>query len=214
MKPDNCAVIIFTRAPVPGRVNRRLIPALGEAVAAELYLELLRNTVATAVASACGTVQLHCTPDTGHTELQSLAREFNVTLLAQKGGDLGERMANALHAALADHRAAVLLGCDIPELAGTDIDTACRRLNADHDVVIGPAEDGGYYLLGLSRPCPELFRDQAWGRGGVLAETRRRIDELGLHCFELPLRWDVDRPQDVIRYRERCGTRINLAGKY
>lgn len=214
MKADDCLLIVFTKAPVPGRVNTRLIPALGEEAAAELYLELLRRTLTTATTADIDNVQLHCTPGIDHPGLVELAKEFGVALHVQRGRDLGERMDNALNEALLDHNAAVLVGCDIPELSREDITTACKRLCSGQDAVLGPAEDGGFYLIGLSRPCPGLFDDMEWGRGEVLAEVRRRIHRLGLSCRELPEHWDVDRPRDLARYRERFETRINLAGKY
>jgi len=213
MGADGCTLMVFTRTPVPGRVNKRLIPALGEAAATELYLELLRKTLATATSAGIGEVQLHCTPTVDHAGLRDLAGEFGVSLHRQAGQDLGERMANALHDALAAGGCAVLVGGDIPELAESDLATARDRLESDCDVVLGPAEDGGYYLIGLVRECPGLFSDLEWGRGGVLGQTRQRIRRRGLHCFELPQRWDVDRPEDVWRYRERFATRINLADK-
>ncbi|MEX2523592.1 MAG: TIGR04282 family arsenosugar biosynthesis glycosyltransferase [Gammaproteobacteria bacterium] len=213
MKTDGCVLIIFTKAPVPGRVNTRLIPALGEDVAKELYLELLRKTLATAATSGIN-VRLYCTPDINHPQLVELAKEFGVSLHPQRGRNLGERMDNALHEILRDHKAAVLAGCDIPELSGEDLATACTRLCSDNDAVLGPAEDGGFYLIGLSRECRGLFDNMKWGQGDVLAEMRQRLQRLGMNVYELPEHWDVDRPRDVARYRRRFETRINLAGKY
>jgi len=214
MKVDDYVLIIFTRSPVPGRVNTRLIPAIGEKVAAQLHLELLRRTLTTGAGSVMSHVRLYCTPDTDHPELAGLAKEFGVTLYDQHGRDLGERMGNALDDALQYYKGAVLVGCDVPELSPGDLETACRHLCSGCDAVLGPAEDGGFYPIGLSRPCPELFDGMDWGRGEVLAEMRRRMHCLGLSCRELPERWDVDRPRDLIRYREDFKTRINLAGKY
>lgn len=213
MKPDGGVLLVFTKAPVPGRVNRRLIPTLGEEVAAELYLELLRRTMATATAGGIDNVQLHCTPDTHHPEFARLAAEFDVTLHTQHGRDLGKRMHNALYKALQGHRAAVLVGCDTPELSTTDLKTAYEQLYSGYDAVLGPAEDGGYYLIGLSRACPDLFEGVQWGQGEVLVQTRQHLNDLGLSYYELSEHWDVDRPQDVLRYRERFETRINLVDK-
>lgn len=214
MKTDDCVLIIFTKAPVPGRVNTRLIPALGEDVAKELYLELLRRTLATAASSDINNVRLYCTPDIDHPQLVELAKEFGMSLHPQRGRNLGERMDNALHGILRDQKAAVLAGCDIPELGTEDLAAACEQLCSGRDAVLGPAEDGGFYLIGLSRECRGLFENIEWGQGDVLAEMRRRLQRLGMNVFELPEHWDVDRPRDVARYRRRFETRINLAGKY
>lgn len=197
----SCLVMVFTRAPVAGEVMTRLIPELGEEGAADLYRELLERTVVTAVEADVGDVQLHCWPDTQHPWLRAMQNDYPVELVRQQGMDLGGRMHHAFASALIHYNRAMITGCDIPELAATDLITACEML-AEKQAVLGPAEDGGYYLIGLSRPCPALFDDIPWGRHEVLSKTRDRIRQQGLRCFELYTRWDVDRPEDVQRYRE------------
>ena len=196
-----CVVMIFTRTPVPGDVKRRLIPELGEEGAASLYRELLERTVLTVVEADIGDVQLHCWPETQHPWLRAMQNDYPLQLVRQQGSDLGARMHHAFAQALIQYHRAVIVGCDIPELAATDLITACEKLG-EKQAVLGPAEDGGYYLIGLNRPCPALFEDIPWGRHGVLHKTRDRIRQQGLGCFELYPRWDVDRPEDVRRYRE------------
>ncbi|MGB7542815.1 MAG: TIGR04282 family arsenosugar biosynthesis glycosyltransferase, partial [Burkholderiales bacterium] len=114
-------------------------------------------------------------------------------------GDLGERMQRALAAALARSERAILVGSDIPALSAQYLRDADRSLAGGDDVVLGPAEDGGYVLIGLRRCDPELFREIPWGGPTVLAETRWRIARLGLRSRELPALWDVDRPEDLER---------------
>jgi glycosyltransferase A (GT-A) superfamily protein (DUF2064 family) len=97
-----------------------------------------------------------------------------------------------------DSEAVVLIGTDCPELSAAYVVSALEELNGQ-DAVLGPAEDGGYVLLGLRRSAPELFRDIPWGGDGVAAYTRARMGDLGWCWRELPVLWDVDRPADLAR---------------
>jgi len=196
--------MVFTRTPVPGKVKTRLIPMLGEEGAADLYRELLERALATAVEADIGDVQLHCWPEIDHPWLRAMQNDYPVRLVQQQGTELGGRMHRAFANALVHYGTAILVGCDIPELGEDDLRLAREKL-AENEVVLGPAEDGGYYLVGLNRPCPALFEDIPWGGDKVLPKTRDRIRQQGLHCFELPVRWDVDWPRDVGRYRELTG---------
>src|SRR5258706_863779 len=125
-----------------------------------------------------------------------------VSLYAQGGGDLGARMQRAFQSAIARSRHAILVGSDIPTLSVQYLRDADQALAQGDDVVIGPAEDGGYVLVGLSRCDPELFRGIPWGGSEALAETRRRIARLSWRSSELPVLSDVDRPEDLERLPE------------
>ena len=194
---DDAVLVVFAKTPVPGRVKTRLIPELGEAGAAELYENLLKRTLRTAAASEFKRIELHCTPSLDHPLLQACRDEYNLSLHLQRGGDLGERMHRAISQVLLKHAAAVLIGCDVPALTTEDLNSAGEKLAGDCDVVLGPARDGGYYLIGLKQEREALFKDMAWGTAGVLETTRRRIREHGLQCFELPAYTDIDRPEDL-----------------
>ena len=108
-------------------------------------------------------------------------------------------MAHACRESLTRHGAVVVIGTDCPSLQADDIHHALHALQAGADAVLGPAADGGYYLLGLRRVHEALFRDIAWGSNGVLEATRTNLQRLGWCWRELVERWDVDRPQDVSR---------------
>ncbi|MCA1990227.1 MAG: TIGR04282 family arsenosugar biosynthesis glycosyltransferase, partial [Desulfarculus sp.] len=117
----------------------------------------------------------------------------------QDSGDLGRRMDLALTRALAEgEERAVLIGSDCPGLTAEILEQAFAVL-ADHDLVLGPAQDGGYYLVGLRRPAPEIFRGIAWGSDRVLRQTLNRAGELGLRVALLPELADLDRPEDLPR---------------
>lgn len=197
MSNTACDLLVFARTPVAGQVKTRLIPVLGAEGAARLYERFLLRTLETAVGAAPGRVQLWCTPTTDHPFLERCAREFDVKLRLQSGRDLGERMDHALSACI--DTGAVLVGCDCPELTVEDLESAASWLSDGTPVVLGPSEDGGYYLIGLCTPVPGLFEDVHWGRPSVLEVTRARLRDLGLRWRELPTRWDVDRPADLER---------------
>lgn len=185
----------MARAPVPGETKRRLIPAIGAERAAALHRAMIRRAVATAIASGVGPVELWCTPGTDHEVFRSLRERTQVGLHAQVGSDLGERM----HAAIAARPGAVVvIGTDCPFLEPDDLVRAAGALHrGDEDVVIVPAFDGGYVLIGVDRPRPELFAGVDWGSERVLAQTRERARDARLRLLEHAARRDVDRPEDL-----------------
>lgn len=181
-------IIVFTRAPVAGKVKTRLIPRLGADGAARLQRRLIRTAVRTA--RDAGTVELHATHR--HAWLRSL----RVPVRLQRGADLGERMLNALRR----RRGAILIGTDAPELRPRDLHRAARLVRGT-DVVLAPAEDGGYALIAARRIDARIFEGVRWGGADVLARTLRNISKCQLRYRLLRTVWDVDRPQDVDRIR-------------
>jgi len=201
MKYPHARVLIFSKAPVPGQVKTRLIPLLGATAAARLYTTLLDNTIRTALAQDLCPVELWCAPSAQHAYFRDCRERYALVLRQQAKGDLGLRMSQALCSVLQETRHAVLVGADCPTLEHADIETAIVQLDAGADVVIGPAADGGYYLIGMSRHHPYLFDAMAWGTPQVFDATRERCRAHGLTAFCLPQRADVDTPDD---YREYC----------
>jgi len=197
-----CRVMVFARAPTPGEAKTRLIPALGETGAAALHRRLAMHCLRAARDSRLGPVELWCAPGTGDPFFLECERRLGASLHPQGEGDLGTRMRRAFESALARGRRAILVGSDIPALSARYLRDADRALRRGDDAVIGPAEDGGYALIGLSRCDPELFREIPWGGPEVLAETRRRLAALSWRSSELPVLWDVDRPEDLERLPE------------
>jgi len=198
----DCRVIVFAKAPEPGKVKTRLIPALGEAGAAALHRRLVTHSLRVATDAKLGPVELWCAPDAGDPFFRECERRHGVSLCSQGEGDLGARMQRAFDAALARASRAILVGSDIPALSARYLLDAERALAGGDDVVIGPAEDGGYVLLGLSHCDAGLFREISWGGPNVLPETRRRIVALRWRLIELPTLWDLDRPEDLQRLPE------------
>jgi rSAM/selenodomain-associated transferase 1 len=190
------AVAILAKAPIAGLAKTRLIPALGREGAALLQARLIARALATACAAAIGPVSLWATPEESH--FRELAQRFPVKLARQPGGDLGARMLAALDGACP----AIVIGTDCPVLGAKHLRGSADALREGADAAIIPAEDGGYVLIGLRQPRPNLFADMQWGTATVMAETRRRAAELGLAMRELAPLWDVDVPEDLERLRE------------
>jgi len=211
-RPSRTAVLVFAKAPEPGQVKTRLVPALGEGPAAVLAARLARRTVAEVTRAGLASVTLCATPDTRHPFFELLQRHHGVALAKQGGGDLGARMHRALAVALCEHDAAILVGTDIPGLLAADLVRAAALLEDGADAVLGPAEDGGYWLIGLRRSDAFLFDDMSWGGAEVLAETRRRMDARSMRVACVAERWDVDRPDDLVRLAADATLATLLAG--
>ena len=192
-------VIVFARAPQPGRVKTRLVPRLGEWGAAQLHGRLVRRTLRVVQAARCGSVELHGTPRARHAFFLQCARNLDIALRSQRGRDLGERMFNAIAEGLRRHRAVILVGTDCPALEARDLRVAARALAGGCDAVVAPGEDGGYPLSGWRRASPCLFERIAWGGPEVFARTVEALDRLGWRWRRLRTLWDVDRPPDLAR---------------
>lgn len=190
-------VAVLAKAPVAGLAKTRLIPRLGAAGAARAQRRFARDTVHLAQSAALGPVTVWCAPDESHRFFRALHQTLGVACLAQPGGDLGHRMGRACqHHVQADPGLPVLLvGTDCAVLGPGHLQEAARALLA-HDVVLVPAEDGGYVLLGMRRWVPEVFRDIAWSTPAVLAQTRERLQAAGVRWHEMAPLWDVDEPAD------------------
>lgn len=196
MKRD-CALIVFAKAPVPGYAKTRLARVLGDEAAARLASRMLAHTVAHAVEADIGPVELCCTPDAAHPEFRRAAALHGVRLSLQGDGDLGARMHRALARNLDRHPRALLIGTDAPRLCPTLLRTAAQALST-HPAVFAPASDGGYVLVGLSQATPALFDGIAWSTAQVMAQTRERLDELGMTRAELPTLDDIDEAKDLV----------------
>jgi hypothetical protein len=203
--PDS-RILIFAKAPLPGQVKTRLIPRLGADGAAHLQGTLMERTLTQAVTSGLAPVDFWCAPSADHPAFLRLASEFGIALETQVGEDLGERMLRAADQGLRGAGSVLLIGTDCPALSAIHLRQALLWLGSGTDAVVGPAEDGGYVLLGLRRADPLLFEGVAWGGDRVLQETRYRLSELGWQWRELETLWDLDRPEDLERYLELVET--------
>jgi len=201
--------LVLTKAPVSSTVKTRLIPHLGEQQATDLYLSLLRrlyNTLCELKQRGIGSTSLWISGDQKHPAFehwQEIA-DFHT----QPEGDLGIKMAAAVQASLQRGRLPILIGVDVPMLDVEYLSKAAQEL-LEHDLVISPAEDGGYGLLGINQSIKggykQLFENKTWGTDSVYANTKADLEALkqqGFDWAKLPMVWDLDEPEDVKRYLE------------
>lgn len=190
-------LVVFAKAPQPGRAKTRLIPALGAEGAAALASRLLDHALAQALAAGIGPVELCMSPAPGDTDWKHIAISGAVIQTRQGEGDLGERMARAVRRLTqGKHQTVLLMGSDCPALTAAILREAACQLRT-HDAVLIPVADGGYVLIGLKSPCPLLFDRMPWSTASVAAETLARMAALNLKVWRGPLLHDIDEPADL-----------------
>ncbi len=192
-------LIIFTRYPEPGKTKTRLIPALGAQGAANLQRQMTEYTLRQVrELQNLRPISLEIRYDGGKQQLMQDWLGYDLVYLPQGRGDLGSRMARSHQFAFKtglDH--VVIIGTDCPGLNAQVMVQAFHQLHLAHDLVLGPAIDGGYYLIGLSRFIPELFTGIDWGTAAVLQQTVKIAQHLNLSVAYLTPLADVDRPEDL-----------------
>jgi hypothetical protein len=214
------AVAIMAKAPRPGTVKTRLCPPLLATEAAALYRSFLLDKIAAVRELADAQPVIAYTPPEARAEFDGFAPDFS--LVAQEGPDLGARLHSTLAGLLgAGHAGAIAVDSDTPTLPGDFLQQAVQCLSRPGpDVVLGPTEDGGYYLIGVRRAHRELFEGVPWSTSAVLDVTLRRAADAGLRAVCLPSWFDVDTPDDLERLRAgldtgattlACQTRLFLA---
>lgn len=189
---------IFARVPVLGAVKTRLAAELGDRAALDAHSRLVQDTLER-LAAIDGMAAELWVDHPGNPEAARWSVRYGVALQTQTGADLGERMLGALRHCHGRGRWGLVVGTDCPTIGPDYLRAALAALDA-HDVVLGPAQDGGYGLIGARRPVPELFRDMPWGTSRVCAATVAAAAEAGLSVACLDEIWDVDRAADWRRY--------------
>jgi rSAM/selenodomain-associated transferase 1 len=186
-------IAVFARRPLEGRVKTRLSPALPPYLAVSLYQGMLRDALN--AAETCGADErwLFWAEPTGPSFAPRGWKEA-----IQSDGDLGERLESAFDSLLTPRSRALIIGADCPQLDGAKLWKAFRALDRV-DVVLGPATDGGYTLIGLREPAPGLFRGVEWSTGTVLAQTIACARDLRLRIETLAALDDLDTPDDLAR---------------
>jgi rSAM/selenodomain-associated transferase 1 len=194
-------VVVFGREPIPGAVKTRLAASVGDEAAAAIYRELLAHTLRVATAVGADIVLSVAEPPG-----RGLRPPTDVAVEIQAAGDLGHRLAVAVERRFAEgYGRVVVIGSDCPELEPRHLEAALEGLAA-HPVVVGPAEDGGYWLIGLCAPVPGLFADLPWSTADVLELTRGRLRELDLSWLELDTLHDLDTEADLRRFLAECAS--------
>lgn len=187
-------LLLFAKAPVAGNVKTRLQPQCSVEQAADIAKILLQETLRKATQNWSGEVLLCVWPDQQNPFLQSMATHYNVTLLTQGSGDLGEKM----HQAFKRYGyPAAIIGCDAPHIDPLTFVQAYTRLSNGENV-IAAADDGGYYFIGLAQPAKQLFTDIEWGSAQVFSQTMQRAQQQAMAFAQLKTLNDIDAWQDVL----------------
>jgi uncharacterized protein len=198
---EQWVVAIMAKAPLAGDVKTRLCPPLTVAEAAELYRAFLLDKIEQVRSLEAAGHAIAFTPERERGIFEGLAPDF--TLIPQRGADLGGRLAASFEQFFArGHAGVLLIDSDTPTLPIEFLFEALELIaKPGTDLVLGPSEDGGYYLIGLRARRPELFEGIAWSTPAVLPETIRRARDLGLGMAWLPRWFDVDTGSDLRRLR-------------
>ncbi len=196
------ALVITAKVPMEGRVKTRLLSLFNPKDATRLYECFLKDTIekVKGIDGVDRYIAYH--PKDGRAYFEGLKYRSVFSLIPQNGSGLGERLKNlASHLFLLDYGRVVVIGSDSPSLPSVFIKNAFDSLS-NHSIALGPCRDGGYYLIGMNMPVPQLFEDIPWSTPQVFEKTMERIDELGCALSLLPEWYDVDTPNDVDRLIE------------
>jgi uncharacterized protein len=214
MQQKNKQLIVFIKAPLPGQCKTRLIPYLSAKQASEFYKTLVINCFKNispldkaGVKTQNNTdIAIYTWPDIDNSFIKTLASKYNTSLHLQQGNNLGERMHHAMQHSLQHYKSCVLIGSDCPGININYINQAFSTLS-QHDMVLGPAQDGGYVLIGANKINPELFTGINWGSEKVLQQSLNNASAAQYKTGQLTTLWDIDTPADYIRYQS--DTNIN-----
>ena len=176
MKKENI-ILCFCKHPEPGIVKSRLAKDIGNDHAAEIYKLLLDETLKS-IYNFEAEVYLYCYPDVDHPILQQHKEKYKLTLKTQCEGDLGVKMFRAIASHLNENSNVVLIGSDCLEINASYIKKAFESLNSGYEIVLGPAIDGGYALIGANNINESIFQDIAWSTNVVLNQTQEKINDL------------------------------------
>lgn len=191
-------LILFAKAPIAGKVKTRLTSHCNDQQAADLASILMQTSIEKAIKVWPGEVILSAAIDINHAFFKQMQQQYPITMVRQSEGHLGEKMRNALHEY--GYPAAVM-GCDAPHVSAASLLEA-HQLMSKGQPVIGPAEDGGYYLLGLLESADKIFEDKAWGSNQILEATLKAAQSISLQFHHLEPLNDVDEWSDLISAAE------------
>ena len=210
----HAALVIFAKAPIPGQVKTRLCPPLTPDEAATLHGSFVLDTLERTKMAASKLKlpidrYLACAPSVTHVFFKIMEERQSVKLIDQVGDDLGARMNQAFRTLFAQgYRQVLLMGTDVPTLPFDHFTQALTSLE-NHDLVLGPAFDGGYYLIGLKRTAPELFADIPWSTDQVLRLTQENAARIGLKVSLIQPWRDIDTLADLEALIEACAAEAN-----
>ena len=193
------SLLCFCKHPEPGFVKTRLSRELGKDFVASLYKNLIENLLKE-ICNGKFNAALYCYPTTKHPFFDYCQIKFQVTLHNQEGHDLGSRMFNAISESLNNSTSVILIGSDCPQIDSAYINLAFQKLKSGHDIVLGPAFDGGYALIGANKINREIFNNIPWSTNRVLQITQDKITSLGWSYACLSTVRDIDELSDYEFY--------------
>lgn len=194
-------LLIFTKSPVLGEVKTRLQPDYSPEQSLLVHKKLISHTLEMTKSLKNMDIELCCAPDRNTSFFLECENNYPITLNNQQGDDLGERMAFSLSVSLQTYEKVVVIGTDCPDIDEQYINQAFEALNST-DVVIGPAKDGGYVLLGLKKFSIDIFNNIPWSTDKVLSKTKQILKNLSWDYKELDEMQDLDRPEDLQKYEK------------
>jgi len=197
MRYPHARLLVFCKAPQAGKVKTRLASHIGDSAATEIHQFLAQRFLSQLLDFDVAPLELWCAPDSDHQFFQRCRKDLGIPLRKQAGSDLGQRMKNAMAETLSHQSPVVIVGTDCPVFTADYLQSAFAAAS-QNKTVIGPAEDGGYVLLGMNALQPKIFTEMPWGTSQVYAETMARLTG---EVEVLPSLWDVDYVADLRRLR-------------
>ena len=206
-------ICVFARQPELGKVKTRLSPLLDEVACLNVHQALVKFTLRELQELPDSSIHLYVSGSPGHAFWNQFEHSNKIELLKQAEGDLGQRLQAAVEQSLARFDWVVLLGSDCPEISAAYLQQAMAALDDGVEAVIGPAADGGYVLLGLRKLQPQLFDGILWGSDQVLIQTEAALRQQNVNFQKLPVLRDLDRPEDLLFFRDRIQQLLSAAGQ-
>lgn len=195
-KSSDSAILVFLKAPIAGKVKTRLAADIGDKNAVAVYKALLKHTVQLVESYPADAIGFH---ENFPQPKDSFLHSF-MDWREQDGKDLGERMQKAIQWSFENgYKKVVLIGTDCPELGKSNLDAAFNSLDTN-PVCFGPAKDGGYYLVGMSKFSPEIFADITWSTETVLEESLKRLKKVGKSFALIDELTDIDHLSDLRQF--------------
>ena len=190
-------ICIFSKPPIAGMTKSRLAKSIGEVAAADLAAAMLRDIIEQVLAVPDAELFIAHPPENNSDEFKFL-KYSNINFIAQSGVDLGERMSNVFADLLTRQNLgkAIIIGSDCITVSSEKLQTGFANLSK-FPVIIEPAEDGGYVLVGQSVFCAEMFKEVAWGTDTVMEQTRKKLNKAEINFFEFPISFDIDHYDDL-----------------
>lgn len=197
----NEAILIFTKPPIPYQVKTRLLPALDAESAAHIAATLFTYTLATTLTMSHCDIRLYIADNILHPFFTPYHQYPHISYHLQRGQHLGDRLKQAVTETFLIYDRVLIIGTDCPIMTADYLSLARKSLRDQADIVLGPADDGGYVLLAMNSAYLSLFDNIPWSTNAVFSETIERVNALNHPYHQLPTLWDIDTPADLDKFK-------------